>query len=186
MKKCKFYPKEFNKLKFNWNGYVWTNLTNICSPLYPNEWQIDINKIMLNMPEKVLVPKKTKCAVPICITMRVSELRYYKYLDYEYEKFIYISNDKIGEKKSQIWEFGSSNDMFPELKEMYNSIKNNYIEKGRNLNDSELNHGESTLSTITFNLCDYIDIPLENGKYEVFFCFKNLESNHCLTEIEFI
>ena len=63
--------------------------------------------------------------------------------------------------------------------------RNLLIKKYKILDDSELNDGYVYGGNITFNISDYINFPLFQGKYEVFVSRNNIESEHKLIEIIF-
>ena len=55
------------------------------------------------------------------------------------------------------------------------------------MKDEELDKEVSQLSLYydTFNACDYVSMPLQPGKYEVYCTFRGLESEHKVVEIVF-
>lgn len=186
-----FEPDSFNKLKFNWNDYIWDENENECC----NQIS-EVNKISINLPSKIYLNNDIKgtIPVPICISYYITEKRIYKYSETEYELSLNIKpNDdnktgwlKYPIAKKEIIDYAMQEMI--ELPPNYEEEKKErdlLIKKYKSLPDSELDDGYVYGGNITFNISDYINFPLFQGKYEVFVSRNNIESEHKLIEIIF-
>lgn len=61
--------------------------------------------------------------------------------------------------------------------------RNMLIKQYKSLSDRELNDGYVYGGNITFNISDYINFPLEQGKYEIFITRNNIESEHKIIQV---
>lgn len=59
------------------------------------------------------------------------------------------------------------------------------IQKCKQLLDEMLDEGRAFVEDLTFNLVDYMDEPLQCGRYEIYFTYCGLESEHRIVEIEY-
>lgn len=59
------------------------------------------------------------------------------------------------------------------------------IQKCKQLPDEMLDEGRAFVEDLTFNLVDYMDEPLRCGRYEIYFTYCGLESEHRIVEITY-
>lgn len=71
------------------------------------------------------------------------------------------------------------------LREKYEKERFEMIQKCKELPDEMLDEGFAQGVDLTFNLSDYMDEPLQCGKYEIYFTYRGLESEHRIVEIEY-
>ena len=192
--KVSFEPQAWNELGFNWNEYVWSEFENPCSP---NIDMLKMNTVSMSIPEKIRASKKgiAKIPVPICVSFCRTEYRYYKYSNPEYEKMIHIKS--LDETESvflhcPIERIVKYNGEQPQevlapdpLREKYEKERFEMIQKCKELPDKMLDEGFAYGVNLTFNLSDYMDEPLQCGKYEIYFTYLGLESEHRIVEIAY-
>lgn len=184
-----FEPATFNNLKYNWNDYIWDENENACC----NQIS-EINKISINLPSKIYIKKNIKenIPVPVCISYYITEKRIYKYIEKEYELSVNIkpNNDnktgwlKYPIAKKEIIDYAMQEMIeLPQNFEEEKKERELLIKKYKSLPDSELNDGYVYGGNITFNISDYIDFPLSQGKYETFVSRNNIESEHKIVQV---
>lgn len=183
-----FEPNCFNNLKYDWNNYVWDETENDCC----NQLS-QINKISINLPSKIYQIQKKTISVPVCISYYITEKRIYKYNEKEYELSLNIkaNGDKSGWLKYPLAKKEFIDYTIQEMMELPPNFEEETKEKAlwakqcKSLSDSELDDGYVYGGNITFNISDYIDFPLSQGKYEIFISRNNIESEHKIFEIIF-
>lgn len=194
MKKVSFEPQAWNELEFAWNEYVWSEFENPCSPDID---MLKMNTVSMNIPEKICASKKgvAKIPVPVCVSFYLTEYRYYKYINPKYEKMIHVKS--LDETESAflhcpIEHIVKYNGEQPQevlapdpLREKYEKERLEMIQKCKDLPDEMLDEGFAQGVDLTFNLSDYIDEPLQCGKYEIYFTYLGLESEHRIVEIAY-
>lgn len=194
MKKVSFEPQAWNELEFAWNEYVWSEFENPCSP---NIDILKMNTVSINVPEKIRASKKgvAKIPVPVCVSFCLTEYRYYKYINPEYEKMIHVKSLDETETvflRCPIERIVKYNGEQPQevlasdpLREKYEKKRLEMIQKCKDLPDERLDEGYAYGVNLTFNLSDYMDEPLQCGRYEIYFTYRGLESEHRIVEITY-
>lgn len=194
MKKVSFEPQAWNELEFAWDGHVWNMVENPCSP------KIDMWKrkdVSINIPEKIRISKKggTKIPVPICVSFCFTENRYYKYSDPEYAKMIHVKS--LDETESTFLHYPIDRPRYPgqvtqellavfwELEMELEKERLEMIQKCKELPEEMLDEGQVNGKCLTFNLSDYMDESLQCGRYEIYFTYRRLESEHKILEITY-
>lgn len=190
MNKIQFEPNEFNDLPYNWNNYIWDENENTCC----NQIS-EVNKISINLPSKIYVNNNIvqQMPVPICISYYITEKRIYKYSEKEYELTLYIKQ-QLDEKKTEWLKYPVEKKEFIDYSmqeitalspdfEAEENERNMLIKQYKSLSDRELNDGYVYGGNITFNISDYINFPLEQGKYEIFITRNNIESEHKIVQV---
>lgn len=190
MNKIQFEPNEFNDLPYNWNNYIWDENENTCC----NQIS-EVNKISINLPSKIYVNNNIvqQMPVPICISYYITEKRIYKYSEKEYELTLYIKQ-QLDEKKTEWLKYPVEKKEFIDYSmqeitalspdfEAEENERNMLIKQYKSLSDRELNDGYVYGGNITFNISDYINFPLEQGKYEIFITRNNIESEHKIIQV---
>lgn len=190
MNKIQFEPNEFNDLPYNWNNYIWDENENACC----NQIS-EVNKISINLPSKIYVNNNIvqQMPVPICISYYITEKRIYKYNEKEYELTLYIKQQLDGKKtewlkypveKKEFIDYSMQEitALSPDFEAEENE-RNMLIKQYKSLSDRELNDGYVYGGNITFNISDYINFPLEQGKYEIFITRNNIESEHKIIQV---
>lgn len=190
MNKIQFEPNEFNDLPYNWNNYIWDENENACC----NQIS-EVNKISINLPSKIYVNNNIvqQMPVPICISYYITEKRIYKYNEKEYELTLYIKQ-QLDEKKTEWLKYPVEKKEFIDYSmqeitalspdfEAEENERNMLIKQYKSLSDRELNDGYVYGGNITFNISDYINFPLEQGKYEIFITRNNIESEHKIIQV---
>lgn len=190
MNKIQFEPNEFNALPYNWNNYIWDENENACCNKIS-----EVNKISINLPSKIYVNNNIvqQMPVPICISYYITEKRIYKYSEKEYELTLYIKQ-QLDVKKTEWFKYPVEKKEFidysmqeitalsPDFESEENE-RNMLIKQYKSLSDRELNDGYVYGGNITFNISDYINFPLEQGKYEIFITRNNIESEHKIIQV---
>ena len=190
MNKIQFEPNEFNDLPYNWNNYIWDENENACC----NQIS-EVNKISINLPSKIYVNNNIvqQMPVPICISYYITEKRIYKYSEKKYELTLYIKQ-QLDEKKTEWLKYPVEKKeiidysmqeitaLSPDFEAEENE-RNMLIKQYKSLSDRELNDGYVYGGNITFNISDYINFPLEQGKYEIFITRNNIESEHKIVQV---
>lgn len=194
MKKVSFEPQAWNELEFAWNEYVWSEFENPCSPDID---MLKMNTVSMNIPEKIRVSKKgvAKIPVPVCVSFCRTEYRYYKYSDPKYEKMIHVKCLEEAESvflHCPIERIVKYNGEQPQevlasdpLREEFEKKRLEMIQKCKELPDEMLDEGFAQGVDLTFNLSDYMDEPLQCGRYEIYFTYLGLESEHRIVEIAY-
>lgn len=190
MNKIQFEPNEFNDLPYNWNNYIWDENENTCC----NQIS-EVNKISINLPSKIYVNNNIvqQMPVPICISYYITEKRIYKYSEKKYELTLYIKQ-QLDEKKTEWLKYPVEKKEFIDYSmqeitalspdfEAEENERNMLIKQYKSLSDRELNDGYVYGGNITFNISDYINFPLEQGKYEIFITRNNIESEHKIIQV---
>lgn len=184
MKNISFVPKEFNDIKL---GYYETKKTN-CSPIFLNEMRT-INSITIAVPQEIICNlnnEKFDPVIPVCVIYSISLRRGLKYSNLS-AKSLHIRklDDEtihMGEivDKDMQYEYPEP-DPYENEKEKERMIR---VEEAQRYSDEELEQpGLAAVNYMNINLMEYIDIPFEPGKYEVYLSFLGLESNHAIVEI---
>ena len=183
-----FEPNIFNNLKYNWNDYIWDEYENNCC----NQIS-EVNKISINSPNKIYIKKSTikKIAIPICISYFITDKRIYKYHDKEYDLALYIKKIGNGNTEWLKYPIKDKRQMDSSIQEVLASPpdadmedeKEILIKKYHSISDEELNDGYVYGGNLTFNILDYIDFPIEAGKYEIYISRNRIESEHLIFEI---
>ena len=183
MKTIEFIPKEFNDVKL---GYYETS-SNLCSPIFPGG--IPIDTIAINTPQKIVFNRYSKdfmFVVPVCIAYMISDRRGLKY-NHLSPKIVHIRkngediiySNEIIDKDMQ--------DEYPEFPSGYEEEENErlaLVEDAQKYSDEELKYSQfAGGGYMNVNLMEYIDIPLESGKHEIWMSFSGLESNRAIVEI---
>ena len=189
MNKIQFEPNEFNALPYNWNNYIWDENENACCNKIS-----EVNKISINLPSKIYVNNNiVQMPVPICISYYITEKRIYKYSEKKYELTLYIKQ-QLDEKKTEWLKYPVEKKEFIDYSmqeitalspdfEAEENERNMLIKQYKSLSDRELNDGYVYGGNITFNISDYINFPLEQGKYEIFITRNNIESEHKIIQV---
>lgn len=190
MNKIQFEPNEFNALPYNWNNYIWDENENVCCNKIS-----EVNKISINLPSKIYVNNNIvqQMPVPICISYYITEKRIYKYSEKKYELTLYIKQ-QLDEKKTEWLKYPVEKKEFIDYSmqeitalspdfEAEENERNMLIKQYKSLSDRELNDGYVYGGNITFNISDYINFPLEQGKYEIFITRNNIESEHKIIQV---
>ena len=190
MNKIQFEPNEFNALPYNWNNYIWDEKENACCNKIS-----EVNKISINLPSKIYVNNNIvqQPPVPICISYYITEKRIYKYIEKEYELTLYIKQQP-DKKKTEWLKYPVEKKEFIDYSmqeitalspdfEAEENERNMLIKQYKSLSDRELTDGYVYGGNITFNISDYIDFPLEQGKYEIFITRNNIESEHRIMQV---
>ena len=131
--------------------------------------------------------------VPICISYYITEKRIYKYSEKKYELTLYIKQ-QLDEKKTEQLKYPVEKKEFIDYSmqeitalspdfEAEENERNMLIKQYKSLSDRELNDGYVYGGNITFNISDYINFPLEQGKYEIFITRNNIESEHKIIQV---
>lgn len=184
MSSTKFFPKSFHDVKL---GYHETEM-NECSPGYPEEL-FSTNKIAINVPRKIIFHlDNLQPIIPVCVLYVVSVKRGLKY-DGLSKKFIFMANtkDTTNEYTAEVYDNDPNlqhehPEPDPFAEELENERRKKIIEAQR-YSDDELEESTDWGRYMNINLLDYINLPIESGKYEVWMSFYGLESNHCFVEI---
>jgi hypothetical protein len=183
IKNIKFVPNEFNNIKLDYYETCETP----CSPNFPEG--VPINTIAINTPQKIicyinkegLVP-----IIPICAVYSISLRRGLKY-DNLSAKMLHIR--KVDEKTVYSGEIVDKNmqyeypDFPPEYEEREKErlLK---VEEAQKYSDDELDYpGGFGGNYMNINLLEYVDIPFQASKYEIYLSFSGLESNHTIVEV---
>jgi hypothetical protein len=183
MKNIHFIPKEFNEIKL---GHYETK-ENYCSPTFFNG-TITLNTITVNTPEKIVYKLHNDNfipIIPICAAYMVSLRRVFKYNKLS-ARMLYIR--KLGEETVYSGEIVDKNMKYeypepdPRQRERERE-KEQKVEEAQKYNDDELNEGQAIGGYMNINLMEYIDIPFNAGRYEIYLSFCGLESNHTIVEI---
>ena len=193
----RFEPQEWMELELDWSEYVWSERENACTPVV-DEWK---SVVSINVPTKILVDSKrlheVVSAIPVSVFTQISENRSYKYHGNQHLLRLHISKagekevlyESLVEKKEEELPAGIT-DKHPEpepedpIQEAKEKAKR---QNAMAMKDEELDKEVSQLSLYydTFNACDYVSMPLQPGKYEVYCTFRGLESEHKVVEIVF-
>ena len=194
----RFEPYEWMELELDWSEYVWSERENACTPVV-DEWK---SVVSINVPTKILVDSKrlheVVPAIPVSVFTQISENRSYKYHGNQHLLRLHIS--KAGEKevlyeslavveREPEWPAGIT-DKHPEPKPVdpiQEAKEKAKRENAMSIPDEELDKGHTQFRSFcfTFNACDYVSMPLQPGKYEVYCTFRGLESEHKVVEIVF-
>ena len=195
----RFEPQEWMELELDWSEYVWSMERNTCTP-FVDVWRKSV--LNINVPTKIFVDSKSLHevvpAIPVSGYTKTSENRSYKYHGTHHLLKLYIS--KAGEKevlyeslavveREPEWPTGIT-DKHPEPKPVdpiQEAKENAKRENAMSIPDEELDKGHTQFRSFcfTFNACDYVSMPLQPGKYEVYCTFRGLESEHKVVEIVF-
>ena len=193
----RFEPQEWMELELDWREYVWSERENACTPVV-DEWK---SVVSINVPTKILVDSKrlheVVPAIPVSVFTQISENRSYKYHGNQHLLRLHISKagekevlyESLVEKKEEELPAGIT-DKHPEpepedpIQEAKEKAKR---ENAMSIPDEELDKGHTRFRSFcfTFNACDYVSMPLQPGKYEVYCTFHGLESEHKVVEIVF-
>ncbi len=180
-----FVPKEFQDVKLG----LYETLPNNCTPVF-SEGYTPINSIRINTPEKIIFKLKDKNnipVIPICVVYDISLRRGLKY-NHLSAKIIHIR--KVIDEKEYIVEIRDKDlkyeyPILPPNSEEDDKELEKEIEDAKKYNKNELNEGLSGGGYMNLNLFNYVDIPFQPGKYEIYLSFSGLESNHEIVEIVF-
>ena len=195
----RFEPQEWMELELDWREYVWSMERNTCTP-FVDVWRKSV--LNINVPTKIFVDSKrlheVVPAIPVSGYTKTSENRRYKYHGTHHLLTLYIS--KAGEKevlyeslavveREPEWPAGIT-DKHPEPKPVdpiQEAKEKAKRENAMSIPDEELDKGHTRFRSFcfTFNACDYVSMPLQPGKYEVYCTFRGLESEHKVVEIVF-
>ena len=187
MKNIEFIPKEFHDVKL---GYNETEM-NPCSPGYPEEL-FSSNMIVINIPQKIIYrldkDSVVQPMIPVCMLYVVSAKRSLKY-DSLSQILIHMSKGGISDEIYR----GDIYDNNPDLQHEHPSIdpfaeesekeRAAMVREAQNYSEEELDEGTDWGRFININLLDYVDIPIEAGRYEIWVTYYGLESNRAFVEI---
>ena len=193
----RFEPQEWMELELDWSEYVWSMERNACTPVV-DEWK---SVVSINVPTKILVDSKrlheVVPAIPVSVFTQISENRSYKYHGNQHLLRLHISKagekevlyESLVEKKEEELPAGIT-DKHPEpepVDPIQEAKENAKRENAMSIPDEELDKGHTQFRSFcfTFNACDYVSMPLQPGKYEVYCTFRGLESEHKVVEIVF-
>ena len=194
----RFEPQEWMELELDWREYVWSMERNTCTP-FVDVWRKSV--LNINVPTKIFVDSKSLHevvpAIPVSGYTKTSENRRYKYHGTHHLLTLYIS--KAGEKevlyeslavveREPEWPADIDRHPIPKPVDPIQEAKEKAKrENAMAMKDEELDKEVSQLSLYydTFNACDYVSMPLQPGKYEVYCTFRGLESEHKVVEIVF-
>lgn len=198
MKKVSFEPRAWNELEFNWDGHVWRIVDNPCSPKL-DMWER--KAVSINIPERIRVSKKgvAKIPVPVCVSFCIPDNRYYKYCsDPKYEKIIHVKcldetesaflHYPIEEHMSKYYTEHFQDAVTPALYLLLEKAEKERLEmiqKCKELPDEMIDEGPAQGWYLTFNLSEYMDEPLQCGRYEIYFTYRGLESEHRIVKIAY-
>ena len=183
MQTIQFIPKEFHEVKL---GYYET-VENSCSPHYRDEMRT-VHQITINSPGKIISNKGFTTIIPVCAIYSLSLRRGLKY-NHLSAKILHIKDieeslvytGKI-EDKYMKYEYPVPAP-FEEERERERMER---VKEAQKYTDDELEQpGLAAVNYINVNLMEYVNVPLEPGKYEVWLSFSGLESNRVIVEIVF-
>lgn len=183
MRKIEFIPEEFNDVKL---GYYETQQS-VSFLQFPNG--IPINTITISTPDKIICDLKNKDftpVIPICAIHLISLKRGLKYNDLSAmmlhirkldEKIVY--SGEIVDKELK----GEHPILSPGHTEA-ERLRIEMVKEAQKYSDDELDlPGLFEGNFLNINLMEYVNIPFEPGRYEVYLSFCGLESNHTIVEI---
>ena len=189
MKTIEFIPKKFNDVKLG----LYETYKNPCSPGYPRDITDRLwNKIVINAPRKIIYTINNEMdtlipIIPVCGAHIVTDRRGLKYNDLGASIFhIRKINDenwftgRIIDKDLQ-YEFPA---LPPDYEEEQRELERE-IAEAQKYADEELEEGQASGGFLNVNLMEYVDMPFEPGKYEIYLSFSGLESNRVFVEIIF-
>ena len=187
MNTIEFIPKEFNDIQLGYNEDSET----LCSQGYPNGLlQLNRNTIVVNAPQKIICNVSDSTFVPIipiCIAFKITERRELKYTHLS-AKMAYIKKVNEGtEFFGEVYNKNMDNE-YPAPLSYPEEVQKERIRKTKEvqtLSDEELEDGQASGGFLNVNLMEYVDMPFEQGKYEIYLSFSGLESNRVKVEIVF-
>ena len=181
MKNIRFIPEEFNEIEL---GYAKGSVTP-CSPGYPDE-DIPLNTLLINVPEKIIYNpvKELIPVIPVCTAKHISLRRSFKYDQDDMVFYVRIvSQNKIASGKLFDEDEREKMPLSPEVCEQMEKMRDQKREEMVKYSDDELNEGQSSVRFMNLNVMTYVDMPFLPGKYEIWYTFRGLESNHSVVEI---
>jgi DNA-binding Lrp family transcriptional regulator len=183
MENIKFIPKEFHDVKLGYSQ----GSSNLCSPKFPSG--TPINSITINTPSKIIYNTENRdfiFVIPVCAAYQITDRRGYKYSALS-RRVLHIK--KVGEETIYSGEIVDKDESLIILPPNYDLMVKRHkerVEEAQNYTDEELNESQfSSGGYLNINLMEYVDIPLQTGKYEIYLSFCGLESNHTIVEIVF-
>ncbi|WP_455623831.1 hypothetical protein [Parabacteroides sp.] len=185
MSNIEFVPAEFQKVNVNFSEEE-----NECSPYYGSD-SYRINILEINAPEKILIKDLDVAGdtvfFPVCIFSSVSDLRALKF---ENDKmWVYIKDkDAAGAEtilSGLVYEKEVSPDdvLLPSWQDEIERQHKKDVAEAIKLTDKELDNSPYSPERLTINLLDYVDFPVQSGKYEVWVTYCNLKSDKRVVEI---
>ena len=197
MNSIEFIPKEFHDVKLGFNE----TSKNPCSPNYPL-YASDFlrNAITINVPEKIICNISDSAffpIIPVCVAYVIGEKRGLKYAHLS-TPVIHIRktgeetgfSGEVVEPPYQTLDDGTIVYKSPDLPPDYyeeEEKRQQRIKEAQKYSDEEIDEkeGQGIGGFLNVNLMEYVDMPFEPGKYEIYLSFSGLESNRVFVEIIF-